>query len=102
MLITDTMLANLPGDPGTGLNRADSLWSQYRQGDPSCPTVVTRQPGKLTTVDWDVVICGGTLGIMLAAALVQGPWRVVLLERGILKGREQEWNISRQIGRAHV
>ena len=45
---------------------------------------------------WDVVICGGTLGIMLGAALVQRGWQVAVIERGQLKGRAQEWNISRK------
>jgi lycopene cyclase CruP len=46
-------------------------------------------------VDWDVVICGGTLGILVGVALVRRGWRVAVLERGLLRGREQEWNISR-------
>ena len=29
------------------------------------------------------------------AALAQRGWRVALIERGILRGRDQEWNISR-------
>jgi hypothetical protein len=43
-----------------------------------------------------VVIAGGTLGILLGAALARRGWRVILIERGILRGREQEWNTSRQ------
>ncbi len=39
---------------------------------------------------------GGTLGILLAAALQKQGWKVALIERGILRGREQEWNISRE------
>lgn len=57
--------------------------------------VVTQRHRQLGTVDWDVVICGGTLGIFLGAALVQQGWRVAVLERGQLRGREQEWNTSR-------
>jgi lycopene cyclase CruP len=45
---------------------------------------------------YDVTICGGTLGILLAAALAKRGLSVLLLERGILRGRDQEWNISRQ------
>ena len=45
--------------------------------------------------DYDVAVCGGTLGILLAAALQHRGQRVVVIERGPLKGREQEWNISR-------
>eukprot|EP00550_Attheya_septentrionalis_P007086 CAMPEP_0198283430 /NCGR_PEP_ID=MMETSP1449-20131203/3014_1 /TAXON_ID=420275 /ORGANISM="Attheya septentrionalis, Strain CCMP2084" /LENGTH=719 /DNA_ID=CAMNT_0043980015 /DNA_START=91 /DNA_END=2247 /DNA_ORIENTATION=- len=51
-------------------------------------------------LDYDAVVCGGTLGIFYATALQlqlnrggkQG--RVAVLEAGKLKGREQEWNIS--------
>lgn len=60
------------------------------------PQVVQTSAAPLETVDWDVVICGGTLGILLGAALAQRGWRVALLERGVLRGRDQEWNISRR------
>lgn len=54
---------------------------------------------------FDVVVLGGTLGILLAAALLahssrhsaQGssqPLRVAVVERGELVGREQEWNCT--------
>ena len=46
-------------------------------------------------VDCDLVICGGTLGILLGASLQQLGFKTILIERGLLKGREQEWNISR-------
>jgi lycopene cyclase CruP len=49
----------------------------------------------LGQLDIDVLICGGTLGIFIAASLQQRGQKVLLLERGILKGRAQEWNISR-------
>ena len=32
---------------------------------------------------------------MIGAALARRGWRVVLLERGLLQGRQQEWNVSR-------
>jgi len=47
-------------------------------------------------LDYDVVVCGGTLGIFLATALQLQGYNVCLLEAGRLQGREQEWNISRQ------
>jgi lycopene cyclase CruP len=58
--------------------------------------VIKESNEPLGTIDWDVVICGGTLGILIGSALVQRGWRVALIERGILRGREQEWNISRK------
>ncbi|EFJ53125.1 hypothetical protein VOLCADRAFT_54927, partial [Volvox carteri f. nagariensis] len=45
---------------------------------------------------FDVVVCGGTLGIFAAAALALRGLRVAVLERGPLRGRAQEWNISRK------
>ena len=36
-----------------------------------------------------------TLGIIAATALAARGIRVAVLERGPLKGRDQEWNISR-------
>ena len=43
-----------------------------------------------------MVVCGGTLGIFLAAALQLRGLKVAVVERGPLKGRAQEWNISRK------
>jgi hypothetical protein len=48
------------------------------------------------------VVLGGTLGILLATALLANnsssggrPLRVAVVERGQLLGRDQEWNITR-------
>jgi len=45
-------------------------------------------------LDFDVVICGGTLGIFIATALQLKGHSVCVVEGGKLQGREQEWNIS--------
>ena len=95
MPLTEHFLSSLPGNPLEGLRRADALWQAYRDNTLPMPIVVQDSSEVLATVDWDVVICGGTLGIMMGAALAQRGWRVALLERGILRGRDQEWNISR-------
>jgi lycopene cyclase CruP len=50
----------------------------------------------LVNIDYDAAIAGGTLGIVLAYALQKLGWRVVVIEKGILQGRVQEWNISRK------
>eukprot|EP00953_Heterococcus_sp_UTEX-ZZ885_P013001 7435-Heterococcus_DN1.PRE.2 len=49
-----------------------------------------------TAPAYDVVICGGTLGIFMATALQLKGWNVAVVERGALAGRQQEWNISEQ------
>ena len=96
MSLTEQILSPL----GTldNLRRADALWQSYRETNLSIAPVVSESatplPDSLAAL-WDVVICGGTLGILLGAALAQRGWKVAVLERGKLRGRDQEWNISR-------
>lgn len=45
--------------------------------------------------DFDVVMCGGTLGICVALALQQKGFRVAVVEKRRVEGRLQEWNSSR-------
>ncbi len=96
MPVVDQILGSLPGNVLKNLEQADQRWSKLRQGIPlPIPQVVSESHTELNGVEWDVLICGGTLGIIIGAALAQRGWRVALLERGILRGREQEWNVSR-------
>jgi len=96
MSVTEEILSQLPGDVLGGLRRVDGMLTSLRENSASVPTVITESQESLRTVDWDVVICGGTLGILIGAALAVQGLRVALMERGILRGREQEWNISRK------
>lgn len=96
MTLTEQFFSRLPADASAGLRRTDELWRSLRLGTLPVPTVVQESSESLESIDWDVVICGGTLGILLGAALAQRGWRVALLERGNLRGRDQEWNISRR------
>ena len=93
---TEQILSQLPGDVLQRLRSADKFWQALRQDTATVPLVIKESSESLGSIDWDVVICGGTLGIMIGAALQQQGWRVALIERGILRGREQEWNISRK------
>ncbi|NET45529.1 NAD(P)/FAD-dependent oxidoreductase [Okeania sp. SIO2B3] len=96
MSLTEQVLSQIPGTPLQGLRKADQVWQNLREDNISIPTTVRKETQLLNTLDWDVVICGGTLGILIGATLAKKGWRVALLERGILKGRKQEWNISRK------
>jgi lycopene cyclase CruP len=91
---TREILGRIPGGLAA-LERTDGAWVGLRGGKTVVPKMVQVAPVDLGAVDWDVVICGGTLGIILGLALVKSGRRVVLLERGRLLGRSQEWNISR-------
>jgi len=93
---TEQILSNIPGNPWVGLQKVDELWHGYKAGPRNVSTVVSEQADMLPQVEYDVAICGGTLGILLGAALVSQGWKVALLERGELRGRDQEWNISQR------
>ena len=96
MSLAEQILARQPDNVLKKLRGADKFWTALRSQQMQVPQVVTKTSEALGEIDWDIVICGGTLGILLGAALQKLGWRVALLERGILRGREQEWNISRQ------
>lgn len=95
MTLTEQLLSQLPGDALGGLRQADQRWRSLREGTLPVPEVVTVDPQPGEAPAWDVIVAGGTLGIFLGAALAQRGWRVALIERGTLRGRDQEWNISR-------
>lgn len=96
MSLTSEILGRRSDNVLERLRGADRFWSALRSGTITAPEVITNSAAPIGNCDTDVAICGGTLGILLGAALQQLGWQVVLLERGILQGREQEWNISRQ------
>ena len=100
-----------------GLKRIDDVWTEIRNGGgttagefvkTTTTTTTTTTVGDFEdgcfegTRKFDVVVCGGTLGILLAATLLQQNTRntkklnVAVIERGKLKGREQEWNVTRK------
>ncbi|MGF1492915.1 MAG: FAD-binding oxidoreductase [Microcoleaceae cyanobacterium] len=96
MSLTEQVLAQIPGNPLQGLRKADQLWQTVRENTLPVPATVQQDTQSINSPDYDILICGGTLGILLGAALAQQGWKVGLIERGILRGRDQEWNISRQ------
>ncbi|KAH9301562.1 hypothetical protein KI387_013145, partial [Taxus chinensis] len=88
------------------LKQLDQLWLKIRtmKSDSSAPAVVVKclsssylQTGsKPKILQFDVIICGGTLGIFVATALSLRGLRACVIEKGTLKGRAQEWNISKK------
>ncbi|KAH7533105.1 hypothetical protein FEM48_Zijuj04G0094900 [Ziziphus jujuba var. spinosa] len=89
------------------LKRLDQLWSTLCSAQTVVQEpqkVVSTIPGLFSQSDlaekevdkFDVIVCGGTLGIFIATALSSRGLRVGIVEKNILKGREQEWNISRK------
>lgn len=95
MTLPNSLTEYLPDKTLAQLERSDRLWHSLRHDPPHFATVICECRDSLGEADWDGVICGGTLGIFLAASLQRQGWRIVVVERGILRGRDQEWNISR-------
>ena len=105
-------LQRVPGNPWQQLQRADRAWAALKQSQ-AMPVTVVGGAGQgtwtetqaaisvqetsevLGAADWDVVIAGGTLGMLVAWGLRRRGYRVAVLDRGALQGRRQEWNISR-------
>lgn len=96
MSLTEQILSQLPGDALGSLRKVDRLWENLKQNTAPVPEAVKHSQQPLETIDFDIVISGATLGILIGTALAVRGWRVALLERGTLRGRDQEWNISRQ------
>lgn len=93
--MTDSLL-KLPPQTLDKLGQFDQFWTNYRVSSPAFPQLITENSGQLVDINYDVAIAGGTLGIILAYALQKLGWRVIIIEKGILQGRVQEWNISRK------
>ncbi|MEB3224609.1 MAG: FAD-binding oxidoreductase [Synechococcus sp.] len=91
----ERILGAMPGNPLIGLRQADQRWQAWRQGNILHTPLVQVGNDDCQDYDCDVLVCGGTLGLLLAAALQRRGWRVIVLERGLVQGRVQEWNISR-------
>ncbi len=89
------MAFQLSNDTLKRLTIADKFWSDFRLENQEINTVVSTNQETMNDHDFDVVICGGTLGIFLATTLQFKGYKVAVIEKGILQGREQEWNISR-------
>ncbi len=96
MTILQEILSQLPGDVFSRLQNADRLWQQLRNNNSEFKEIINQYNESLLNLDFDVCICGGTLGILIGSALQCQGWNVAIIERGILRGRKQEWNISRQ------
>ncbi|GFR41663.1 hypothetical protein Agub_g2405, partial [Astrephomene gubernaculifera] len=110
----------IEGDPLAFLDVTEAYWralrNQKHEPQKKGPTVVSYADGPLfppppppssssssfpatppssaAQHDYDVVICGGTLGLFLATALQLRGWRVAIVEKRLVQGRNQEWNIS--------
>jgi 2-polyprenyl-6-methoxyphenol hydroxylase-like FAD-dependent oxidoreductase len=85
----------------SSLVNLDKAWDVLKNGGwATTPKQIifehSEQTAQLATEHFDVIVCGGTLGIFYAAALQSIGYKVAVVERNKIAGREQEWNISRK------
>ncbi|KAL3932219.1 MAG: hypothetical protein SGPRY_000795 [Prymnesium sp.] len=108
---TERIFRTLPGESQTGgaggqstydaLLALERRWAAMKAGNtPPVPELVRdthadRHSG-LDAMDFDVVVAGGNIGVLLATALALRGLRVAIVEAGKLRGREQDWNASRK------
>ena len=99
-----------PGKGGNvsveGIYRAEAVWQRLKsralqkaRGERLDPPmqVVKRIPSNAPNggeATFDVAVCGGTLGILVARSLQNQGFSVCVVERGVVQGRDQEWNVS--------
>lgn len=106
--LTESLMSRLPDEAQTGgaggqstyesLLMLDQAWSKLRSGElPPPRDIVFDEPdAPPESAEFDVVVAGGNIGILLATALALRGLRVAVLEAGQLRGREQDWNASRK------
>jgi lycopene cyclase CruP len=101
LLSTPDLEAPEGSSPEQMLKVTEAFWKAMK--DPKIaskpgPIIVTESAEHLLhdgqSVDFDVCVAGGTLGVFLALALQRRGHRVCIVERRLLQGRAQEWNIS--------
>jgi len=85
------------GNTERALRAADAAWARMKSdAEVTAEPFAWRRDGNAepTMEVNDVAICGGTLGVFLAASLQKKGCKVALVERMQVVGRDQEWNIS--------
>lgn len=68
MTITEKILSQLPGNILENLRRTDKILTSLKTDNQTFTEVVKQESTPLESIDWDVIICGGTLGILIGSA----------------------------------
>jgi len=87
----ETMIHPNPFVTDDGAKGSEAAWNALRRKNKETSEISKKYN---QAMDFDVVVCGGTLGIFIARALQLKRYNVCVVEGGKLQGREQEWNIS--------
>lgn len=103
--LATTMFAShdLEGDPLRFLSVSEAYLKAARtsasksQKPHKVPSVVQVRCGSIPSpIEYDVCVCGGVLGLLIATSLQMQGFRVAIVERMKCEGRSQEWNTSRE------
>lgn len=73
----------------------DTRWAALIRGETS-PAQAHRGDLPATDADFDVVVAGGSLGLLTALALARRGWRVMVFDQRVAGSAHREWNISQE------
>ena len=79
MTLTETFLSEVKNSSLDQLRQTDRRWHFLRQENITPLTVIHSSQPNLGDLDFDLVFCGGTLGILLATTLQRKGWKVALI-----------------------
>merc|ERR1740115_195020 len=104
--LTERLMSTLPTEEQTGgaggqstyesLLGFNAAWEKLKKGEVARPRQIVSPGATPTKADYDLVVVGGNLGILLATALAVRGLKVAVVEAGALRGRNQDWNASRK------
>ncbi len=79
----------------------DRRWASLIRGEQP-PAHVHHGGLPATDADFDVVVAGGSLGLLTALALARRGWRVMVFDQRVAGSAHREWNISEAEARVLV
>ena len=79
----------------------DRRWASLIRGERP-PAQVHHGDLPPTDADFDVVVAGGSLGLLAALALARRGWRVMVFDQRVAGSAHREWNISQEEAQALI
>ena len=73
------MAFQLPQDVQTRLKFADQFWYDFRHNKNTPDTVIYQENKIINDLDFDIIICGGNLGIFIGATLQQKGYKIAII-----------------------
>ena len=79
----------------------DRRWASLIRGE-NLPADVHYSDPPPTEAEFDVIVAGGSLGLLTALSLARRGWRVMVFDQRVAGSAHREWNISQEEAQALV